>query len=664
MKFCFTGAMATAVVALTLATVPARSQSAAGSAPQQPTETAPKSSGTVIFSRSTDDNGETTTQVGPAAGKNPPLASEPSVDDAARVAAMVSALDLDVRLDALAQELSVRAQVTVQNDGKVPLARIPLQISSTLNWEQIRSEGRNLPFTVAVLNSDTDHTGQLHEAAVTLAQPLLPGAAVQLDVVYSGKIAATAQRLATIGTPEDVALHTDWDQISAEFIGLRGFGNVVWYPVSSVPVILGDGARLFDEIGRHKLRNSGTHFTLRLTTEFSHGSPPTVALINGRPASLAVEDAHGLDPGVVGIATAKVENATLGFEEPSLFVAVRKAHNESNVTAWVTPENEVAVQFWLDAASRVTPFVERWLGSHPDAHLTLLDLPDPEDAPYETGAMLAANLHEVGADRLNGILTHAMTHAMTHAYLLPGTKPTPAWLHEGLATFMESLWLEKKQGRDQALGMLESDRSALALVEPSSPGASAGQPLAEATEPIYYRTKGAYVLWMLRDLAGDDALASALQSCTSALDGCSLQALLKQTGSKRDLAWFFSDWVEADKGLPDLTIDGVYPNPAQSGTYLVAVNVANSGYAAAEVPVTVRSAKSTVTERLMVPARGKAVQRLLVVGPPTQVQVNDGTVPEISASVHVTDVGQATPAQGAAASSSSSSSSSQTPPPQ
>ncbi len=659
MKFCFTGAMATAVVALALTTVPARSQSAAGSAVQQPTEAAPKSSGKVIFSRSTDDNGEATTQVGPAAGKNAPLASEPSVDDAARVAAAVSALNLDVRLDALAQGLSVRAQVTVQNDGKVPLARIPLQISSTLNWEQIRSDGRNLPFTVSVLNSDTDHTGQLHEAAVTLAQPLLPGAAVQLDVVYSGKIAATAQRLATIGTPEDVALHTDWDQISAEFTGLRGFGNVVWYPVSSVPVILGDGARLFAEIGRHKLRNSGTRFALRLTAEFPHGTPPTVVLINGRPATLTVEDAHGLDPGVVGIATARADNMTLGFEEPSLFVAVRKAHAESNVTAWVTPENEVAVQYWLDAASTVTPFVERWLGSHSDSHLTLLDLPDPEDAPYETGAMLAANLHEVGADRLNGILTHALTHA----YLLPGTKPTPAWLHEGLATFMESLWLEKKQGRDQALGMLESDRSALALVEPSSPGASAGQPLADATEPIYYRTKAAYVLWMLRDLAGDDALASALQSCTNAADSCSLQALLKQAGSKRDLAWFFSDWVEADKGLPDLTIDGVYPNPAQSGTYLVAVNVANSGYAATEVPVTVRSAKSTVTERLMVPARGKAVQRLLVVGPPTQVQVNDGTVPEISASVHVTDVGQ-TPAQGAATSSSSSSSNSQAAPPQ
>jgi hypothetical protein len=46
--------------------------------------------------------------------------------------------------------------------------------------------------------------------------------------------------------------------------------------------------------------------------------------------------------------------------------------------------------------------------------------------------------------------------------------------------------------------------------------------------------------------------------------------------------------------------------------WLVAVNVANSGYASAEVPITVRTDSTSVTERLMVPARGKAVQRRFV----------------------------------------------------
>jgi hypothetical protein len=69
---------------------------------------------------------------------------------------------------------------------------------------------------------------------------------------------------------------------------------------------------------------------------------------------------------------------------------------------------------------------------------------------------------------------------------------------------------------------------------------------------------------------------------------------------------------------------------------LVAVKVGNSGYAQVEVPVTVRSASTFVTHRVRVPAHEKVTERILVQGKPTEVQVNDGTVPETQASIHVT----------------------------
>jgi hypothetical protein len=476
----------------------------------------------------------------------------------------------------------------------------------------------------------------LHEAAVPLAELLAPAASLQLDVRYSGAIAPSAQRLLAVGTPEDLAIHSDWDQITVPFTGLRGFGNVVWYPVSSVPAILGDGARLFDEIGRQKLRLVGTDFRMHLTVEFPYGQAPTIALINGHPAALKVTDAGG--PEFPGVATAGLENATLGFEAPSLFLAIRKAHPGTNLTAWTLAENEVAVQSWTAAATAVSPFLEDWLGPQPHSQLTLLDLPDPQDAPYETGALLAASLHEAPADQLEGVLVHALAHAFTQ----PETKPPPAWLSEGFATFMESMWIEKQQGRDRALGTLEAGRSALALEEPASPGESAGQPLKVAISPVYYRTKASYVLWMLRDMVGDAALSAAFRAYAAAPNSGkevpvqSFENLLKQAGDTHDLSWFFRDWVDADKGLPDLSISSVFPNAAQQGTYLVSVNVANSGYATAEVPITVRTAKASVTARVIVPARGNIVQRLLVMGKPTEVQVNDGTVPETEASMHVT----------------------------
>jgi hypothetical protein len=647
-------------------------------APQNQTPQPYTPSSTVILSRSVDDNGNTTS-TGSAASQPATATTEPAAADAERLAVRFTDLDLEVHLQTVAHRIAVRAHLTVRNDGKTPLLRIPLQLSSSLSWEQVRIANRDVAFHVATLNSDADHTGQLHEATVPLAAPLAPGEALTLDVDYSGVIVPSAQRLLTLGTPQAVALHSDWDEISPDFTGLRGFGNVVWYPVASVPVILGDGSRLFDEIGRQKLALTHTRFSMRLTVEFPHSNPPTVALVNGRPLALTVADAQGLDQDLSGIATGSFATPDTGFLAPSLFIAVRKAHPAADLTAFTLPDNDISVQSWLTEAAVVTPFIQGWLGQQPRSTLTLLDLPDPQDAPYETGALLATSLSTGSGqldqpDQLDGILVHTLTHAWIQA----PTQPPPNWLNEGLATFLESLWVEKRHGRDRALGMLEADRAALALAEPSSPGASAGHPLALATAPVYYRTKAAYVLWMLRDIAGDNALSAALRAAfgagapnrgsvdsTAGKPAASLQALLKQAGVSRDLSWFFSDWIETDKGLPDLTISSVFPNAAQAGTWLVAVSITNSGYAAADVPVTVRTAKSTVTERVFVPAHGNITDRLVVVGPPTQVQVNDGAVPETEASVHITDIDAPSSGQPVTKPEAprNSSSSAETPPP-
>jgi hypothetical protein len=601
--------------------------------PQSPT-------GKVIFSRSMDENGNTTTQAGP---DNPAhTIAAPIAIDSERQAVTFTAFDMDVHLRPEVHQIAVRAQVTVRNDGKEPLVHIPLQLSSQFNWERIRAGGSDIALQVATLNADSDHTGQLHEAAVTLGQPLAPGASATLDVTYSGTITKSAQRLLAIGTPEDVALHSDWDTIDTQFTGLRGFGNVVWYPVSAVPAILGDGARVFDEIGEHKLRMAGARFRLHLTIEFPHGAAPTVALINGHSVELHVTKAVGLNAGmdvdIPGVATAQFEEDTLGFEAPSLFVAVHKAHTGANLTAWTLPDNEVAVQSWTAAAETVTPFLQNWLGQRPRAQLTLIDLPDRQDAPFESGALLATSLHEAPQEQIEAMMAHALTHAWMQS--------PRAWLSEGVAHFIGTLWVEKQQGRQKAVTALEAGRQALTLAEPESPGESAGQPLALAISPVFYRSKATYVLWMLRDVAGDQTLSAALRAYDPAQDAVrvnsigggpgSFETLVEQAGARRDLGWFFGDWVNADKGLPDLSIESVFPTAQTAGNWLVAINVANTGYASAEVPVTVSTDNTSVTQRVHIPARGKAVQRILIQGKPTEVQLNDGTVPETQASVHIT----------------------------
>ena len=596
--------------------------------------------GKVILSRSTDENGQTTDGTSATPAQNPASQAEKlpkvkvaassipdSAEDAERSAVTYTDFDFDVRLRPAESHLAVRALITVRNDSKRALTHLPLQLSSSLDWELIRLNGHQLPFTVAILNSDADHTGQLHEASIALPTPLAPGATLQLDVTYSGAIPQSTKRLLAISTPDDVASQSDWDRITSDFTGLRGFGNVVWYPVSSVPVILGDGARLFDQIGTHKRRLAGSHFRLALTVETPPNQAPSIALVNGHPVQLAVESSP--DATVASISTAKVEDTTLGFEAPSLFLANRTSHAATNTILWTKPESEANIKVWSNAAADVTPFLQGWLGVKPRSQLTILELPEDGDIPFETGAMLATPVRNAAPEVLEGVLAHALTHAWVMS--------PRAWLSEGVAHFMGTLWIEKQQGRERALATLDNARSALALAEPESPGASDGQPLVGCISPVYYRTKAAYVFWMLRDLVGDPTLSAVLRAYDPAKDTApdSFEKLIEQAGQRKSISWFFNDWVYADKGLPDLAIDSVFFAPASvPGSYLVAVNLSNNGYAAVEAPVQVISGTTSVTQRVMVAAHSKSVQRILLQGLPTEVRLNDGTIPETQATIH------------------------------
>jgi hypothetical protein len=649
-----------------LAQAPPQSTQSAPPPPDQSTE----HHGQVIFSRSTDENGQTTTTAGPAAPQSDgqPVKAPVATDDE-RQAITFTAFDLDVHLQLDERHIAVRALVTVRNDSPLPLAHIPLQISSSLTWEHIRIASHDTPFTVATLNSDVDHTGQLREAAIALAQPLAPGGTLQLDTTYSGVIELNAKRLTVIGTPDETALHSDWDMIGTDFTGLRGFGNVVWYPASSIPVILGDGARVFDEMGEHKLRMSAARFRLHLAAEFPHGHAPNVAVINGQLAPLSVTDAPTEGEEVSGVATANVDNAYIGFEAPSLFLAARTGRKAENAELFALPADEPALEDWSASAANVSPFLRGWLGEKPRSTLAILDLPDPDDAPFETGSLLVTTIHEATPEQLDGVFAHALTHAWLRS--------PRAWVSEGVAHFMGTLWIEHESGRKKALESLEASRTALALAEPASPGAAPGQPLGQAIAPVYYREKATYIFWMLRDLAGDAALSAAFRAYSPAADAASglgekcgageLGTLLERSGNAAQgtsssqpalppddfapqptdtglpagLSWFFADWVDADKGLPDLSIGEVYAAPTEAGNWLVSVNLANAGYAAAEVPLTVVTPETSVTQRVFISGHGKAVKRILIQGKPTQVQLNDGVVPETQASVHIKTLGDA-----------------------
>jgi hypothetical protein len=595
----------------------------ASSPPSPPAEAPAEHPGTVILSRSADDPGSSSS--GPAKTPTAPAAkTSDTASDAERQAITFLSYDLDIRLQPREHAMAVRARIVLRNDSGNPLHRLPLQISSTLQWTRVRIADAPATFSQQLVNSDIDHTGVLREALIPLAQPLAPQQTIAVDVTYEGTAALSATRLEQIGTPTEVAEASDWDRVADEFVGLRGFGNVAWYPVASVPVALGDGAKFFTEAAEERQRQSQATVTMKVTEEF-FGEAPNLAVLDGE--MLTVKPSSLPTASVPGIVSCTLPSTQLGFSSPSLFLLARTLQEGDGIAVFARTEDVANAQAYMTAASLVIPLIHRWLGTEPRGPLNIVDLPEEGDAPFEDGPVLFTNVHSAEPYKLSDALVHSLTHLYFRS-------PYP-WLQEGVASFMGSLWTEQNRGRDAAIQQLDNTRGALSLAEPGD-AASTSQALLTARDPVYYRTKATYVLWMLRDLAGENALGQALRAYQPGSDttGTGFEQVLERASGK-DLKWFFEDWVYHDRGLPDLSIAGVYPNKSSvPGSYIVAVDVTNSGTAEAEVPVSVSSGTTTVTERLRVPAKSRISHRFLLQGQPAEVAVNDGTVPEVEASVH------------------------------
>lgn len=565
------------------------------------------------------------------------------VSDAERTTLTFTAYDLDVHLTPAESRLAVHAGFTVKNSGSEALKRLVFQISSSLQWESfgVHSEGRVLPlqFVAHTIDTDADHTGKATEAVVTLAQPLAAGASVELTSFYSGEVTLSAERLERIGAPLDKAAEADWDQAGPERTALRGFGNVLWYPTASAPVFLGDGAKLFQSVGLNKLQQADATVRLSLTVEYV-GDAPDAAFFCGRRAQLVkVSENQNLPVAESpGVATAEFPQRRLGFRAPSLFVTDRSGTVTDNSLISAVTDHYDALPNYGSVSTKVQPLLTEWLGTGP---LGMLNILDHAGQPFEDDTMLVAPIRAVAPEELELPLAHSLSHAWFGS--------SHVWLDEGVAQFMTLLWIEQAQGREAAVRRLQQEANTLALAEPAlainAAPTGEGQSLIGAHDEVYYRTKAAAVLWMLRSIVGDAALQQALQAYrTDKLDPDpkEFQRVLERS-AKRDLAWFFDDWVYRDRGLPDLSIASVTPRAMEKigdkgAGWLVAIEVKNDGDAAAEVPVTLRSGTLTSTQRLRIAARSSASTRMVFEGTPTEVIVNDGTVPEMTAMIHTKQI--------------------------
>jgi len=526
--------------------------------------------------------------------------------------------DLDVRIEPSQQRLGVRGQITLRNDSNAPQKNVSLQISSTLDWKSIKLGGKALQFVSQPYTSDVDHTGVLSEAIVTLPQEIPAKGKIELDIGYEGVIPLDATRLARIGVPEELARHNDWDQIGVSYTAIRGIGYVAWYPVAMASTNLAEGNNLFETLGRWKTREAASTMQLHFAV-IRNGTDSPELIVNSEPCKSASMEAGS---GQILISDCSFE--PLGATVPAFVIATYSLLNPSTLDIHYFPEHKAAAENYEIASQLALPFVKEWFGT-PRRKLKIVELADAKASPFESGDMLLTALNS--DSRIAGLtLVHQLTHS---AFQCPRL-----WIYEGLAHFAQAAYFEQQSGRRAALDFMAQHRTALVDAEKSlaperSSSASANESLISTSREEFYRSKAMYVWWMLRDMIGEETLkkALALYRADQDKEPSYVQRLIEGQ-SKRELEWFFDDWVYRDRGLPDFRVESAYPRRLLGGGYVVTITIENLGEAGAQVPVTLVMEGGQVSRLVEVHSKSKSVMRIEAAGPPQEIVVNDGSVPE------------------------------------
>ena len=530
-----------------------------------------------------------------------------------REAFSISHYDLTAQVDPEQHRLGVRGKVTLRNDSATPQKIAVLQISSSLAWRAVKAADKVVQFVRQPYASDIDHTGGLSEAIVTLPQEVAPHATVDLDIAYEGVILPDATRLTRIGTPDDIAKNSDWDQIDSTFTAVRGAGYVAWYPIATDAANLSENDSLFEVLAHWRTREVNAQMELTLQNpSLAEDQTPMLVVCSGKGRQ------GDAGKGNEGHCSYDLTST------PSFVIASYGVVERPSITVFNLPSHATAAEAYADTGEKVAPLITDWFGAL-RRKVRVADLPDSLDSPFEAGAFLFKPVADVDAARIGLAVAHQLTHAAIASPRL--------WIDEGLAHFAQALYLEREKGRQAALDYMSLHRSRLSEIEnPPAPRQAADEArlsLVSASDGELYRSKAMYVWWMLRDMIGDAELKKALAAYRPEEDtDPSYLPHLIAAQTQRDLGWFFDEWVYHDRGLPEFKVASAFARKAGENAFIVTVTLDNAGTVGAEVPLKLKFAGGEVTKRLEVRARSNAVIRIATPGAPQEIVVNDGSVPE------------------------------------
>lgn len=423
----------------------------------------------------------------------------------------VDSVDGEVRLHPERREIEVAATMVLRNPHRSPMPQVPV----TVGWHLTSSD-----WTVDGVATDPEKKDQTAPSienrsglyVITPATPLATDQTVTISFKLRGKVPSGWSRRGT-GVPEFVL---------PSGVVLTSFGPS-FLPVAGFM----DGIGVGEENARDAREYPLEHWKSRVDPGFGPAWPTRVRL--------AVEGPEDWTMNVVGVereVSVKDGRRRVVWEtdHPVRFFNIvggpleRKDGEEVSVFySRRTPEN---VDSMVDALAAARKRYAAWFGPYPWANLRVTEFPGlseyaqgfPGNISFSEGiGFLARPLrrHDEQESTLDVpyyIVAHEAGHQWWGNIVMPGKGPGGNIVSEGLAEFSAVMLVHHELGQRQAQtlrrrwergytdGRSEDNERPINRTDGSRPG----------DQVVTYQRSG-FVLWMLRDLMGEDAMVTGLR---------------------------------------------------------------------------------------------------------------------------------------------------------
>jgi aminopeptidase N len=437
--------------------------------------------------------------------------------------------DLKLRIEPASR--SIRGDVTLTFGTRAPLGSIELDLDRNLPIDAIDVDGQPLPAA-----SWRNPQGKL---TIDLPQTLQPGKQVALRVRYHGH--------------PHVAKKAPWD------------GGFVWAQTPEgrpwvASAVQGEGCDLFWPCIDHptgKAKVVDEHITV---------PAPLVAAGNG--VAMGMDEADGWrtwhwrtkNPSTYGISINVAPYELLSGEYRSRY------GNVIPLRMWYLTQNEKGAKELFAEFPKMLDFFETTIGPYPFGDEKMGVVETPHKGMEHQTINAYGNNYAKTAYGYDELLQHEFAHEW-FGNQLTNANWDDMWLHEGLGSYMQPLYVQSLRGDQEYFASLMQQR---AMIENKAPIVS-GKPKLE--EDVYdtkrggpgqdIYNKGSLVMHTLRGLIGDDAFFKAVREEVYGTPDPrpgnfaprygttpEFMAIVKRV-SGRDLDWFFQVYLY-QKDLPDL----------------------------------------------------------------------------------------------------------------